>query len=408
VELEVEEAIQTGKAAPEKPESAIDPGPFIIPKLHISNTTIERLVTLLTAQPRGLLVIVDELSGLFTNMSRYSGGQDNEFWLEAWNGESYNSERMGRVAYVDHLLVGLLGGFQPDKLEPSFGKRHDGMYARFCFSWPSEAEYRPLENSADAVDSLVYDILTCIIDLPAEEDGVFTPRKIGLSATAMEEFEQYRKFMFEVRKGLEGREREWFSKTPIHVLRLAGTLTYIRCAAFGDQEPTEVNIVSMKAAIRLVRDYFWPHSRAVLNRISGECRNVTTRRIVRWIFANRKTELSVQDVRRTALGGSIDAKQAQAILDDLVVCGFLREVTGERLVRRVAAPLSAGWSILEPNLRRKLQKLQKPPNLLKSLMRRCDCRNLQKLQKPTVMDYTPPHRPRGAQANSAETAGTAY
>jgi hypothetical protein len=65
------------------------------------------LVTLLTAQPRGLLVIVDELSGLFTNMSRYSGGQDNEFWLEAWNGESYNSERMGRVAYVDYQLVGL-------------------------------------------------------------------------------------------------------------------------------------------------------------------------------------------------------------------------------------------------------------------------------------------------------------
>jgi hypothetical protein len=87
-------------------------------------------------------------------------------------------------------------GFQPDKLEPSFGARQDGVCARFCFSWPSEAEYWPLENSADAVDPLIYDILTWIIDLPAENDGVFTPHKIGLSATAMEEFEQYRKFVF--------------------------------------------------------------------------------------------------------------------------------------------------------------------------------------------------------------------
>jgi hypothetical protein len=85
---DVEEAIDAGKQAPEKPAAATDPGPFVIPKLHISNTTIERLAALLTANPRGLLMIVDELSGLFTNISRYSGGQDNEFWLEAWNGES--------------------------------------------------------------------------------------------------------------------------------------------------------------------------------------------------------------------------------------------------------------------------------------------------------------------------------
>ena len=29
-------------------------------------------------------------------MQRYSGGQDNEFWLEAWNGNSYSIERIGR------------------------------------------------------------------------------------------------------------------------------------------------------------------------------------------------------------------------------------------------------------------------------------------------------------------------
>src|SRR5262249_46980343 len=76
---------------------------------------------------RGLLVR-DELSALFTNMSRYSGGQDNEFWLESWNGDSYTVERMQRTLHVDHLLIGIVGGMQPDKLVRSFEGDQDGMY----------------------------------------------------------------------------------------------------------------------------------------------------------------------------------------------------------------------------------------------------------------------------------------
>jgi hypothetical protein len=126
---EVEEAIQEGQTPPTKPATAVDPGPFVVPHLHVSNTTIEQLATLLTANPRGQLVIADELSGLFLNMSRHTNGQDNEFWLEAWNGKSFNVERQTRSISIDNLLVGLLGGFQPDKLEPSFGDRHLAVIA---------------------------------------------------------------------------------------------------------------------------------------------------------------------------------------------------------------------------------------------------------------------------------------
>jgi hypothetical protein len=110
---------------------------------------------------------------------------------------------LGRVAHVDYLLVGLLGGVRPDKLEPSFGKCKDGTYARFYFSWPSEAEYQPLNDCADAVNIVLYNILAKIIDLPAGDEGIFAPRKIALSESAMEEFQRYRKFMFATRKRLE-------------------------------------------------------------------------------------------------------------------------------------------------------------------------------------------------------------
>jgi hypothetical protein len=44
------------------------------------------------------------------------------------------------------------GGFQLDKPEPSFGERHDGIYARFCFPWLADAEYQPLNDCIDEVD----------------------------------------------------------------------------------------------------------------------------------------------------------------------------------------------------------------------------------------------------------------
>jgi hypothetical protein len=50
-----------------------------------------------------MLVTLDELAGLFLNLSRYSGGTDKEFWLEAWN-----YRRLSR--YDETGLIWLLRG----------------------------------------------------------------------------------------------------------------------------------------------------------------------------------------------------------------------------------------------------------------------------------------------------------
>jgi hypothetical protein len=112
------------------PPNAVEPGEFTAPRLYVSDATIERLAVLLQARPSGIQLIGDELAGLFLNFGRYSGGQDKEFWLEAWNGKYFVVERMGRPpGGVEHLLVGVTGGFPPDKLVRAFDGGDDGMYA---------------------------------------------------------------------------------------------------------------------------------------------------------------------------------------------------------------------------------------------------------------------------------------
>ena len=217
-------AIKDGLQPPSMPTAAKNPGAFVAPRLYLSSVTIERIAMLSPARPSGLLVIADELAGLFLNTSRYSGGQDNEFWLEAWNGNPYVVERVGRPSVaVDHLLVGITGGFQPDKLNRSFDGDADGMYARICFGWPEEPPYQALTNDAAEIEPEIINALNRIINLPSEMDGTFKPTYLRLSASATHEFEVFRQQTHAQKAALSGREREWWAKAQAHVLRLAGS-----------------------------------------------------------------------------------------------------------------------------------------------------------------------------------------
>jgi hypothetical protein len=324
----VTKAVEDGSEPPPMPSAAKTPAPFVAPRLYLSSVTIERIAMLLPARPSGLLMIVDELAGLFLNTSRYSGGQDDEFWLEAWNGSHYVVERVNRPSVtVDNLLVGITGGFQPDKLVRSFEGDADGMYARICFGWPEEPPYRPLTNDVAEIEPAIINALNRIINLSTEVGDTFKTACLPLSAPALSAFEAFRQQVHSQRVALVGREREWWAKAPTHVLRLAGTLSYLDWAMVGGDEPKSIEPDIMQAAIRLVGDYFWPHSRAALRQIGISQRHADARCVLLWIKAHNKNEISVQDARREALSQRLDAKETEALLDSLVAAGWLRKIT---------------------------------------------------------------------------------
>jgi hypothetical protein len=324
----VKEAIEANLQAPPMPAEAADPGKYIPPKLYVSDGTIERLGELLQARPQGILFLRDELSGLFTNMSRYSSGQDNEFWLEAWNGDSFNVERMGRVTHVDHLLIGIAGGMQPDKLVKSFEGDHDGMYARVLFAWPNEPGCPVLSNEALEIEPDIQNAINRVdklAELTAE--GTLVIHNIPLSPEAGTEFAQFLQFAHQGKDAFEGREREWWAKMSAHALRLSGTLAYLPWALDGGPEPAAIDKGAMSSAITLARDYFWSHARACLRQIGLTERHTNARRVLRWLTANRRTEASREEVRREALSQRLDADETTTLLASLCHSGWLREKT---------------------------------------------------------------------------------
>ena len=325
--VELDKYRSTKSAAPPLPPEAIVPGPFVAPRLYVSDATIERLAVLLTVRPRGMLHIGDELAGLFLNMSRYSSGSDREFWLEAWNGGTFTVERMSREPImVDHLLVGLTGGFQPDKLARSFDGDHDGLYGRVLFAWPSEPPYRALVNDVTEVEPEIVNALTRIINLEAgaDKDGEFAPKAIPLAPDAIVTLEAFRQLIHQIKQAMDGREREWLAKAQAHALRLAGTLEFLGWAFTSGDEPKQIGLQSIEAATRLTLDYFWPHSRASLRQIGLSEKHVNARRVLKWLKTNRTTEVSVMDIRRDALAQALDAEATEKLLDGLAKAGWLK------------------------------------------------------------------------------------
>jgi hypothetical protein len=240
---------------------------------------------------------------------------------------------MGRdPVVVDHLLVSVVGGLQPDKLVRSFEGDADGMYARIAFSWPAEPTYKPLSNDSSENEPLIINALTRLVEgLPlTTEDGQFVSSSIPLSHKAGATFEHFRQFLQANKAGLYGREREWWAKGQSQVLRLAGTLTFLNWATEpGLAKPQCVDAGSIEAAIRLWRDYFWPHSRAALRQIGLSDDHALARRALKWIRAHKTDEriVSLKDIRREALGQTIDAKKTEAVLQQLERAGWLRKET---------------------------------------------------------------------------------
>ena len=327
----VQEATEAGVPPPDMPEAAVDPGKYVPIRLIVNDGTIERLAELLQARPHGIVLVRDELAALFMNMSRYSGGQDDEFWLESWNGEPHTVERMGRMLSVDHLLIGVVGGMQPDKLVASFEGDHDGKYARVLFAWPDEPGWLGLNNDATEIDIDIQNIISRTLTLAEfTQEGRLVSHSIGLDPEAAGEFAQFAQFAHQEKSAFEGREREWFAKVTAHVLRLANTLTYVEWALTTDAaNPVIVNKTTMEASIKLVRDYFWPHARACLRLIGLTERHTNARRVLLWIRAKGKTEVSREEIRRDALSQRRDANETTALLTALSKSGWLREEVTE-------------------------------------------------------------------------------
>ena len=124
------------------------------PRIVVADSTIEKLGELLNENPRGLLMVRDELTGWLASLDREGHECDRAFWLECWNGIGpFVTDRIGRgTIRIEACAVSVLGGIQPGKLAEYVrgavkgGMGDDGLMQRFQLAvypdLPASWEYR--------------------------------------------------------------------------------------------------------------------------------------------------------------------------------------------------------------------------------------------------------------------------
>ena len=116
------------------------------PRLVVNDVTVEKLGELLNENPRGLLLVRDELHGALSRLDREDYQSERAFYLEAYNGDgSFTFDRIGRgTIHIPCCTLSMIGGIQPSRVsslvaEAAKGGGSDGLLQRFQLAvWPDE------------------------------------------------------------------------------------------------------------------------------------------------------------------------------------------------------------------------------------------------------------------------------
>lgn len=337
-------AIKIGDEPQARP-SAADPGPQpVMPRLAVSDVTVERLAVLLANQNRSLLYTRDELAGWLQGMTRYSGGgSDRPFWLEAYGGRSYTVERIGREpVQVDHLSVGVVGGIQPDRLRTLLlNSDDDGLLARFLPFWPNPAPVKRPSLMHDEIfwENVISRLLT--LDMRVDDGGHGNPVRVPLSDDAKNLLDGLRHKTREWENESEGLLKSFIGKIPGVTVRLSLVLSYLEWASNQtDEEPRQIDAIHFKKAVLFVEAYLLPMARRTYADVSVSASERSARQLFDLIRSKGWHQFNTRQVLRMERPGLNRSRALEPAINALLEADIIRQIpppTGPRGGRPIRA-----------------------------------------------------------------------
>lgn len=202
--------------------------------LLLNDSTLEAYQKRLSDNPDGITVYNDELLSFFGNLTRYKpNSSDEKFYLTCFgNSESFTIARVGETTTIPHPIVRIIGGVQPEVLQPYFAGSmmlSDGMLPRFL--WYTVPEDFKLEKigevtRTDEVQNSWGDIMHKLLSHPTMTRLVFDNEAQAL-------YQNYKNshIMAKNAKTLKGYEVAVCGKLEIYAIMWAMTSRLLRYAA---------------------------------------------------------------------------------------------------------------------------------------------------------------------------------
>lgn len=133
-------------------------------RIRLNKATMEALNLIMQNNPRGCLLIREELIGWIKSMNQYRAGDDGETWLEIWDNKFITVDRKDYTIAIERAFMSVIGGIQPAIIQSLAADNRDsnGAIPRFLFAYPEQLE-KPMPSKVKA-DKSVYDSWKKIID----------------------------------------------------------------------------------------------------------------------------------------------------------------------------------------------------------------------------------------------------
>ena len=326
---EMRTAVKDSCPAPPKPLEADEPEAPQMPRVVITDATIEATASILAGNPRGLVLWRDECSAWLGNLGKYGDG-DRAFWLEANGGRCYTVDRKKHPEplRLDHVAVSIVGGIQPDRLATllMIGD-DDGMAARFLYTWPDSVKpSRPRHQPDDRLVARALGRLHRLAFQPEPESGQLRPVALPVDPAALDVFQNWRDQHHGTSQTASGLMASSLGKMPGQALRLALVLELLWWAAGpeGIAEPDQVSATALGSALELIDHYFKP----MLTRVLGEAALPQIDRhaavLARAIQNRRAESINARQVRRDwRLPGLREGPAVTAAIGALEEAGWL-------------------------------------------------------------------------------------
>jgi hypothetical protein len=335
-EAEVKEAVKLATPPPPEPPAAVEPEKPSPHRIRTTDATREAVRDLAVANPRGLMLVRDELAGWLASMDRYgnaAAGGDRAFYLEAYGGREHVADRVkdraeGREGgtVIPHLTVGVLGGIQPDRCASlMMGGDDDGLSARFLYTWPEPVPVT--DGRGDALSPLFARAARRLRDLPWTPPE---PLRLPFTEEARAHLLEWRREVRAMEAGAAGIVLSWTGKLPGFAVRLAVIFAHLAWTGSEAETPAPAEVTGddMARALAFLSDYAAPMARRVFGEATLPDRERDARRLARWYLRQpvpRPETLNARTLRRMAEGpGMPDAERMGAALAELVELGWLR------------------------------------------------------------------------------------
>ncbi|MBS0353949.1 MAG: DUF3987 domain-containing protein [Proteobacteria bacterium] len=334
------------RALRKDPNALVDVASFLTPdadeapilrRYTVASATVEALAEKLIENPRGLLVVRDELPGWLAGLDREDAAELHAFLMTGWNGkDGWTFDRIGRGhRRVPAVCLGVIGGAQPGPLGEYLratlrgGASDDGMLARFgLLVWPETGGTwknvdRYPDGPAKDMAFAVFDELDGLDALArgAEQEGEDSPPFLRFDPEALEAFTDWR-------TGFEAglRSGELYPALESHLAKYRKLVPALALTFhLGDGHTGPVGLASTLRALHWAV-YLETHARRCYGVAQGSEAD-TARRILERI---RKGDLAregfgTRDIQRACWSGLSDPKRVAEGLGLLVELGHLEE-----------------------------------------------------------------------------------